>query len=104
MEKRGCNIIGEAENGNKAIYQYRTRKPDLVIMDTSMPEMDGITATKEIKRIDPYAKIVMASAMGQQEMVIEAIQSGASDFIIKPFSDDRVLEAVIRVLNNGGYK
>ncbi len=72
--------------------------PDLVIMDITMPEVDGIQAVKEIKKIDPNAKIVMCSAMGQQAMVIESIQAGARDFIVKPFQADRVIEAVKKVL------
>ena len=94
LTKNGYNIAGEAENGLKAIEKYNELKPDLVLMDITMPEMDGISAVKEIKKIDPNAKIVMCSAMGQQAMVIEAIQAGARDFIVKPFQADRVLEAV----------
>ncbi|MBQ5821989.1 MAG: response regulator, partial [Selenomonadaceae bacterium] len=85
---------GEAENGMKALEKYQELKPDLTTMDITMPEMDGISAVKEIKKVDPNAKIVMCSAMGQQAMVIEAIQAGARDFIVKPFQPDRVLEAV----------
>ena len=86
--------MGEAENGLKAVEKYQELKPDLTTMDITMPEMDGITAVKEIKKVDPNAKIIMCSAMGQQAMVIEAIQAGARDFIVKPFQPDRVLEAV----------
>ena len=78
----------------KALERYQELKPDLTTMDITMPEMDGISAVKEIKKVDPNAKIVMCSAMGQQAMVIEAIQAGARDFIVKPFQPDRVLEAV----------
>ena len=78
----------------KALEKYQELKPDLITMDITMPEMDGISAVKEIKKVDPNAKIVMCSAMGQQAMVIEAIQAGARDFIVKPFQPDRVLEAV----------
>jgi two-component system chemotaxis response regulator CheY len=92
--KNGFEIVGEAENGLKAIERYQELKPDLTTMDITMPEMDGITAVKEIKKSDPNAKVIMCSAMGQQAMVIEAIQSGARDFIVKPFQADRVLEAV----------
>ncbi|WP_425060868.1 Chemotaxis protein CheY [Sporomusa carbonis] len=94
LSKNGYEIIGEAENGLKAVEKYQELKPDLTTMDITMPEMDGITAVKQIKKIDPGAKIIMCSAMGQQAMVIEAIQSGARDFIVKPFQPDRVLEAV----------
>ena len=94
LSKNGYEVVGEAENGMKALEKYQELKPDLVTMDITMPEMDGISAVKEIKKVDPNAKIVMCSAMGQQAMVIEAIQAGARDFIVKPFQPDRVLEAV----------
>ena len=87
LSKNGYEVVGEAENGMKALEKYQELKPDLVTMD-------GISAVKEIKKVDPNAKIVMCSAMGQQAMVIEAIQAGARDFIVKPFQADRVLEAV----------
>ncbi len=91
--------MGEAENGVKAIEKFKELNPELVIMDITMPEMDGIQAVREIKSIDKDAKIVMCSAMGQQAMVIEAIQAGAKDFIVKPFQADRVIEAVKKVLS-----
>ena len=94
LSKNGYEIVGEAENGMKALEKYQELKPDLVTMDITMPEMDGITAVKEIKKVDPAAKVVMCSAMGQQAMVIESIQAGARDFIVKPFQADRVLEAI----------
>lgn len=94
LVKNGYDIAGEAENGLKAIDKYNETKPDLVMMDITMPEMDGIKALKEIKAIDPSANVIMCSAMGQQAMVIESIQAGAKDFIVKPFQTDRVLEAV----------
>ena len=98
LSKNGYNIAGEAENGLKAIEKYNELKPDLVLMDITMPEMDGIEALKKIKEADPNATIIMCSAMGQQAMVIEAIQSGAKDFIVKPFQPERVLEAVKKVV------
>lgn len=98
LTKNGYEVLGEAENGAKAIEKYKEIKPDLVIMDITMPEVDGIQAVKEIKAFDPNAKVVMCSAMGQQAMVIEAIQAGARDFIVKPFQADRVIEAVKKVL------
>jgi two-component system chemotaxis response regulator CheY len=94
LTKNGYNIAGEAENGLKAVDKYAETKPDLVMMDITMPEMDGIQALKKIKSVDPGANVIMCSAMGQQAMVIESIQSGAKDFIVKPFQADRVLEAV----------
>ena len=94
LSKNGYNVVGEAENGAKAVEKYSETKPDLVLMDITMPEMDGIQALKKIKESDPAANVVMCSAMGQQAMVIESIQSGAKDFIVKTFQADRVLEAV----------
>ncbi|GMA99752.1 response regulator [Pelosinus sp. IPA-1] len=94
LSKNGYEIVGEAENGLKALEKFQELKPDLTTMDITMPEMDGITAVKEIKKLDPSAKVIMCSAMGQQAMVVEAIQAGARDFIVKPFQPDRVLEAV----------
>lgn len=98
LTKNGYNIVGEAENGQKAVEKYNETKPDLVMMDITMPEMDGIQALKAIKATDSGANIIMCSAMGQQAMVIESIQSGARDFIVKPFQPDRVLEAVKKAI------
>ena len=98
LSKNGYEIAGEAENGLKAIEKYKELMPDLVLMDITMPEMNGIDAVKNIKAIDSGAKIVMCSAMGQQAMVIESIQAGAKDFIVKPFQADRILEKVQAVL------
>lgn len=98
LTKNGYNIAGEAENGAKAVEKYNELKPDLVLMDITMPEMDGIQALKKIKETDSNASVIMCSAMGQQAMVIESIQSGAKDFIVKPFQADRVLEAVQKVV------
>ena len=94
LTKNGYNIAGEAENGAKAVEKYAELKPDLVLMDITMPEMDGIEALKKIKETDPNAAVIMCSAMGQQAMVIESIQSGAKDFIVKPFQADRVTRFV----------
>ena len=98
LTKNGYDIAGESENGAKAVEKYNELKPDLVLMDITMPEMDGIQALKKIKEADPGASVIMCSAMGQQAMVIESIQSGAKDFIVKPFQADRVLEAVQKVV------
>ena len=98
LTKNGYNVVGEAENGVRAIEMYKETKPDLVLMDITMPEMDGIGALKGIRAEDPNANVIMCSAMGQQAMVIEAIQSGAKDFIVKPFRAERVLEAVKKVV------
>ena len=94
LTKNGYNVVGEAENGAIAVEKYTETTPDLVLMDITMPEMDGIQALKKIKEKDPNASVIMCSAMGQQAMVIESIQAGAKDFIVKPFQADRVLEAV----------
>ena len=98
LTKNGYNIAGEAENGAQAVEKYAELKADLVLMDITMPEMDGIEALKKIKASDPGASVIMCSAMGQQAMVIESIQSGAKDFIVKPFQADRVIEAVQKVV------
>ncbi len=99
LSKNGYEIVGEAENGQVAVEKYKDLQPDLVTMDITMPEMDGIAAVKEIKSFDPAATIIMCSAMGQQSMVIDAIQAGAKDFIVKPFQPERVLEAVGKALD-----
>lgn len=98
LTKGGYNVVGEAENGIIAVAKYKELRPDIVTMDITMPEMDGISAVKEIKKVDPNARLIMCSAMGQQSMVIEAIQSGARDFIVKPFQPVRVMEAVQKAL------
>jgi len=94
----GYEVIGEAETGSQAVQKYRELKPDLVTMDIVMPDMGGIDAVREICKDDPDAKVLMCSAMGQQALVVEAIQAGAKDFVVKPFQPSRVLEAVQRVL------
>ena len=98
LSKNGYNVAGEAENGAKAVEKYAELKPDLVLMDITMPEMDGIQALKKIKESDPSALFIMCSSMGQQAMFIESIQAGAKDFIVKPFQADRVIEAVKKVV------
>ena len=97
LVKNGHTII-EATNGLDAVKNYKDEKPNLVTMDITMPEMDGIEALKQIKNFDPNAKVIMCSAMGQQAMVIESIQAGAKDFIVKPFQQDRVLDAITKAL------
>ncbi|HOQ06589.1 MAG TPA: response regulator [Clostridiales bacterium] len=98
LTKNGYEVIGEAENGGRAIEKYRELMPDLVIMDITMPEVNGIEAVREIRKINPESQVIMCSAMGQQAMVIESIQAGARDFIVKPFQAERVIEAVKKVL------
>ena len=99
LTKNGYDVVGEAADGQQAVEKYKELHPDLVTMDITMPEMDGITALKEIKKINPGSKVIMCSAMGQQAMVIDAIQAGAKDFIVKPFQADRVLEAISKTLS-----
>jgi two-component system chemotaxis response regulator CheY len=98
LNQAGYEVVGEAESGSQAVERYQQLKPDLVTMDIVMPDMGGIEAVREIMKIDPSARILMCSAMGQQALVIEAIQAGAKDFVVKPFQPSRVLEAVQRVL------
>lgn len=94
LVKNGINVVGEAENGLIAVQKYKELKPDVVTLDITMPELDGLGALKEIMKVDPNANVIMCSAMGQQIMVLEAIQNGAKDFIVKPFQADRVLAAL----------
>lgn len=98
LSQAGYEVVGEAADGIEATARYKELNPDLVTMDITMPNMDGIAATKEIKKLNPNAKVVMCSAMGQQSMVLEAIQAGAADFIVKPFQPDRVIEAMKKAL------
>lgn len=98
LSKNGFEVCGEANDGLQAIEKFKELHPDLITMDITMPEMDGIHALKEIKKLDPNAKVIMCSAMGQQAMVIDAIQAGAKDFIVKPFQADRVIEAIKKTL------
>jgi two-component system chemotaxis response regulator CheY len=98
LSQAGFEIVGEAETGAQAVQKYRDLKPDLVTMDIVMPDMGGIDAVRAITQEDPAARVLMCSAMGQQALVVEAIQAGAKDFVVKPFQPSRVLEAVQRVL------
>lgn len=98
LEESGYEIVGQAETGVQAIERYKSLRPDLVTIDIVMPDMGGIDAVREITSFDANAKILMCSAMGQQALVVEAIQAGAKDFVVKPFQPSRVLEAVQRVL------
>lgn len=92
-------VLGEAENGEEAVRQYQRLKPDIVIMDITMPVMNGIKASEKILSEFPEAKIIICSAMGQQKMVMEAIEAGAKDFVTKPFDEVRVNEALRRLLD-----
>ena len=99
LTKANHEVIGEAENGEEAIELYRKLQPDLMTMDITMPVKSGLDAMKEIKKEFPSAKVIMCSAMGQQKMIVEAIEAGAKDFIVKPFDEGRVLDAINRVLS-----
>lgn len=101
LTKNGFSVVGEAENGEDAIQKYFQLKPDVVTMDITMPKMDGIDALKAILKRDPGAKIIVCSAMGQKPLVIEALASGAKDFIVKPFQPGRVVEALTKVMASG---
>jgi two-component system chemotaxis response regulator CheY len=98
LTQNGHVVVGEAENGAEAVARYAELKPDVTTMDITMPEKDGIAALKEILAGDPAAKVVMCSALGQEAKVIESIRSGAKDFVVKPFQQDRVLSAVTKAL------
>lgn len=94
LKRSNHEVVGEAENGLVAIEQYKELKPDIVTMDITMPEMDGITALREIMKIDHDANVIMVSAMGQEAMVRDAILSGAKGFIVKPFKEDGIISAI----------
>ena len=98
LSSEGHEII-EAENGVKAVETYKTSRPDVVLMDITMPEMDGLTALREIRSYDSSAKVVMLTALGQESVVLEAIKAGARDFVVKPFEKDRVLSAVAKLVS-----
>jgi two-component system, chemotaxis family, chemotaxis protein CheY len=90
--------VFEAENGLKAVESYQKLHPDLVLMDVTMPEMDGLTALKEIRKLDPHARVIMLTALGQESVVLEAVKSGARDFVVKPFERERVMSAINKLL------
>lgn len=98
LEKNGYQVVGEAEDGQVAVDKYRELRPDLVTMDITMPRMDGITAIKKIMEIDAQAKIIVCSAMGQKALVIEALNAGARDFIVKPFQAERIVNALQKIV------
>lgn len=98
LVKNGYEIAGEAADGTGAVRKYKELTPDLVTMDITMPEMDGVDTVKAILDYDPNARIIMVSAIGQQTIVIDAIQAGAIDFIVKPFQPERVIEAISKAL------
>jgi two-component system chemotaxis response regulator CheY len=97
LDTEGYEVF-QAENGCKAVAAYKDAHPDVVLMDVTMPEMDGLTALKEIVSFDPKAKVVMLTALGQESVVLDAVKSGARDFIVKPFEHDRVMKAISKLL------
>ncbi len=97
LEKNGYEVVGEAENGIQAVEKYKELNPDIVTLDITMPEMDGIEALKQIKEYDADSRVLMCSAMGQQSMVMDAIRAGAVDFIVKPFDTERVIKALDKI-------
>ena len=102
VEAHGYSVVGEAGNGIEAVKKFAEKKPDVVILDITMPEMSGIEALKRIKILNPDARIVICSALGQQEMLAEAIECGAQDFIVKPFEEERLIAALEKVLGRNG--
>lgn len=99
LEKAGFRVVGEASNGEEAVELYQDKRPDVVLMDITMPKMDGLAALKQILKLDPQAKLIMCSALGQQNLIVQALQLGAKDFIVKPFRDERVVAAIKKVLD-----
>ncbi len=102
LEKHGYEVVAEAGDGKAAVEQYKLTRPDVVTMDITMPVMDGITATAEILALDSQATVIVVSAMGQKALVIEALTAGAKDFVVKPFEEDRLLEALGKVMARKG--
>ncbi len=98
LTANGYSNFVEAQDGTEAVQKYEEEKPDIVIMDITMPNMDGLQALKKIRELDPNAKVVMCTAMGQESMVVDAIKSGARDFIVKPFDEQRVVQTVNGIL------
>jgi two-component system chemotaxis response regulator CheY len=99
LEKAGFRVVGEASNGEEAVELYQDQRPDVVLMDITMPKLDGLAALKRILKIDPEAKVIMCSALGQQSLIVQALQLGAKDFIVKPFKEERVITAIKKILD-----
>lgn len=99
VEKAGFRVVGEASNGQEAVELYQNERPDVVLMDITMPKMDGLAALKQILQFDPGAKVIMCSALGQQSLIVQALQLGAKDFIVKPFREERVVAAIKKILD-----
>lgn len=101
LSEAGFEVAGEAENGQVAVDRYKELKPDVVMMDITMPEMDGLSALKEIMKLDPGAKVVMCTALGQERSVMEAMETGAKEYIVKPFKADKVVAVLKKVSQEG---
>ena len=99
VEKAGFRVVGEASDGEEAVRLYEEKKPDVVLLDITMPKMDGLAALKQILKIDPAARVIMCSALGQQRLIVQAIQLGAKDFIVKPFQPQRIISALKKALD-----
>lgn len=99
VEKEGFRVVGEASDGEEAVELFQEKRPDIVLMDITMPKMDGLTALKKILSADPEAKVIMCSALGQQKLIVQALQMGAKDFIVKPFKPERVIGAIKKILD-----
>ncbi len=99
VEKAGFRVVGEASNGEEAVELFQDKHPDVVLMDITMPKMDGLTALTKILKIDPGANIIMCSALGQQTLIVQALQMGAKDFIVKPFRPERVINSIKKILD-----
>lgn len=100
FKKHDFVVVGTAQNGEEGLALYKENQPDIVTLDITMPVMDGIQTLEEIMKFDPYAKVIMCSAMGQQKLVVDAIELGAKDFIVKPFDEQRVIQTVNHILSS----
>jgi two-component system chemotaxis response regulator CheY len=99
VEKAGFRVVGEASNGEEAVEMYQEKRPDVVLMDITMPKLDGLSALKKILELDSEAKVIMCSALGQQTLIVQALQMGAKDFIVKPFRPERVIASIKKILD-----
>jgi two-component system chemotaxis response regulator CheY len=99
VEKAGFRVVGEASDGEEALRLFAEKRPDIVLLDITMPKMDGLTALRKILEMDPEAKVIMCSALGQQRLILQAIQMGAKDFIVKPFRPERVIGSIKKILD-----
>jgi two-component system, chemotaxis family, chemotaxis protein CheY len=102
LEKAGYEIVAECVNGVEAVAKYKELKPDLTTLDITMPEMDGVETLKQIKAIDGEAKVIMVTAIDQRDLLLKSIRLGATDYVVKPFEDDRIVSSVQKALHAGG--